>query len=424
MLGRLFGRGKDEPQQAVCAQCGRPLLAGEWTRRVIDADGEEHLICSQCGGEEPPLDWDEPEPLYPPAAVPSEPVASAEPEAVVAAEASEVTADLVPSVSPEPEVAAEPADPLAARDAEIAALREQLAQAEARSAELESELAALRAAPSAEAGVEGQRIDSSEPGERTWGETPAEFAARLAAILSTEEPQRDAVAIAAEETCAFTPEEAAAAVAPLSGAAGTEAETTAVPLPVAEGEPVAAEEQPAAEERPVAEEQPAAEEQPVAEEQPQELPQVRLDAAGIALVQRGVDLFNLSPVPHKIAETTAQLGQPVVQATAEDPCAVLTFVWTMGWYRFTIDTETREVTLADRGYDEISDLAANVTLRPDGTVQFIAPDIEAPEAPATGTEPASEEAAPTSAPEPAPEPAPEQPSDWSDTKARDFDWKK
>ena len=49
MFGRMFGRGKDEPDPAVCAECGRTLLAGEWTQKVVGADGEELLICSLCG---------------------------------------------------------------------------------------------------------------------------------------------------------------------------------------------------------------------------------------------------------------------------------------------------------------------------------------------------------------------------------------
>ena len=49
MFGRMFGRGKDESDQAVCAECGRTLLAGEWTQKVVAADGEELLICSLCG---------------------------------------------------------------------------------------------------------------------------------------------------------------------------------------------------------------------------------------------------------------------------------------------------------------------------------------------------------------------------------------
>ena len=49
MFGRIFGRGKDDQDQAVCAQCGRTLLAGEWTQKIVDADGHELLICSLCG---------------------------------------------------------------------------------------------------------------------------------------------------------------------------------------------------------------------------------------------------------------------------------------------------------------------------------------------------------------------------------------
>jgi hypothetical protein len=49
MFGRIFGRGKDDHDQAVCAQCGRTLLAGEWTQTIIDEHGDERLICSLCG---------------------------------------------------------------------------------------------------------------------------------------------------------------------------------------------------------------------------------------------------------------------------------------------------------------------------------------------------------------------------------------
>ena len=59
MFGRIFGRDKDDSDQAVCAECGRTLLAGEWTQTVVDADGHERLICSLCGqnrdfGDDPP----------------------------------------------------------------------------------------------------------------------------------------------------------------------------------------------------------------------------------------------------------------------------------------------------------------------------------------------------------------------------------
>ncbi len=48
MWGSLFGRGKDDVTELSCAACGRTLLAGEWTQRVVDGAGEEQLVCSLC----------------------------------------------------------------------------------------------------------------------------------------------------------------------------------------------------------------------------------------------------------------------------------------------------------------------------------------------------------------------------------------
>ena len=48
MLGRLFGRTKDERDDTVCSACGRTLLAGEWTQRIVENDGSERFICSLC----------------------------------------------------------------------------------------------------------------------------------------------------------------------------------------------------------------------------------------------------------------------------------------------------------------------------------------------------------------------------------------
>ncbi|RPI31134.1 MAG: hypothetical protein EHM52_02145, partial [Actinomycetota bacterium] len=45
----LFGRGKRDTSGSVCAECGRSLLAGELTHRIVDDDGNERLICSLCG---------------------------------------------------------------------------------------------------------------------------------------------------------------------------------------------------------------------------------------------------------------------------------------------------------------------------------------------------------------------------------------
>ena len=44
MFGRIFGRDKDDQDQAVCAECGRTLLAGEWTQTIVGPDGEEQAL--------------------------------------------------------------------------------------------------------------------------------------------------------------------------------------------------------------------------------------------------------------------------------------------------------------------------------------------------------------------------------------------
>src|SRR5450756_2139735 len=185
MFGRMFGRGKDQPDQAVCAECSRTLLAGEWTQKVVDADGEELLLCSLCGH--------------------THALSGAEPVAASPKPANNGRVRESREKTREPR--AEARHPgtqshafwkaLKDKDAEIERLQAQLAHVEAQKQELAGQLARAHGAPvSAEplilssAGPEIAAAaiaspptgDSSEPGERTWGETPAEFAAELAAL--------------------------------------------------------------------------------------------------------------------------------------------------------------------------------------------------------------------------------------------------
>ena len=185
MFGRIFGRGKDDRDQAVCAECGRTLLAGEWTQTVVDDRGNERLICSLCGQ------------AY---AGAGEPVAQA-PTPANAGRMRETRSEARsgdPAPSPEPAVAPDAVAPepaahargesdalwlaLKDKDAQIEALKARLAQAEAERQELAGRLAHLETSDAAEAEPGSVTMDSSEPGERTWGETPAEFAAELAAL--------------------------------------------------------------------------------------------------------------------------------------------------------------------------------------------------------------------------------------------------
>src|SRR5665647_2738822 len=153
MFGRMFGRGKDEPDPAVCAECGRTLLAGEWTQKVVDADGEELLICSLCGQ--------------------THALSGAEPVA-----ASPTPANNGRVRESREEVREPPAEARASHtesDAFWKALKDQDAGEPLIPSAADPEIAAA-------AVVSPPTGDSSEPGERTWGETPAEFAAELAEL--------------------------------------------------------------------------------------------------------------------------------------------------------------------------------------------------------------------------------------------------
>ena len=74
-------------------------------------------------------------------------------------------------------------------------------------------------------------------------------------------------------------------------------------------------------------------------------------------------------MPHKIAETNEQLGLPHVHVGFDGQTVAATFMWTMGWYRFHVDIESGDVTMDDRGYEELT-LQPNAGVRADGTVQL------------------------------------------------------
>ncbi len=162
-------------------------------------------------------------------------------------------------------------------------------------------------------------------------------------------------------------------------------------------------------------------------------------------------------MPRKIAETNEQLGLPHVHVGFDGGIVAITFLWTMGWYRFHVDIDSGDVSMSDRGYEERADLRPNAGVRADGTVQLAPAQISraaahradstpapaaTPAAPAAESERTDEEP-PAAAPAPA---APESPrvaaqkppeilsksllgqrsddetASWEQTKARDFDW--
>jgi len=490
MFGRIFGRGKDEPDQAVCAECGRTLLAGEWTQKVIDADGQELLICSLCGQTHAPSG--------------AEPVA-ASPTPANNGRVRETREDTPVAREQRAEAPASRTESdafwraLKDKDAEIERLLAQLADVEAEKQELAGRLARMPeqgAEPAPMPSAAGPAIaaaaiassptgDSSAPGERTWGETPAEFAAELAAlrdeadavlpatppaaISPVEASQPEAPAVVFEDTQpipAISEEQVAEVAVARPPAAGAEPaddpETTLSPEPpsaMAEAAPAEAavssiaaetaalvaqtplepEDSPAAETAtaPAALAEPAAPAPTVAD--------LEADAASLTLLQRGVDLLNVSRVPHKISETNEQLGLPSVHVGCDGDTTAVTFMWSMGWYRFHVDSGSGDVRMVDRGYDELTDLRPNAGVRADGTVQLAPAQISRaaaqrpqPESQAA-PQPAAAEAAPAAAePEP-PSVAAQKPPEilsksllgqrsddeaasWEQTQARDFDW--
>ena len=399
------------------------------------------------------------------------------------------------------------------KDAQIEDIKAELARAEAERQELAGRFARLGTAATAAAGAGDEpgslTGDSSEPGERTWGETPAEFAAEMAALRESEKdspPETSAVfgdaapvelplqaaqvaeatvaadvvaeadvaeADVVEEPADETPAElaaadAASAVAASSALPADEAVVPATvfedtqPIPAVSDEmlvadqdeeddastgEIAASDAAAAAAGGTLPGEPAAEEEPPAPS----AAEAAATAASLTLLQRGVDLLNVSRVPRKIAETNEQLGLPHVHVGFDGQIVTVTFMWTMGWYRFNVDFESGDVTMDDRGYEELTDLQPNAGVRADGTVQLAPAQISraaaqraqaAPdEASAQDAQPAERAAAPAGpAAEPeTPREAAQKPPEflsksllgqrsddesasWDQTKARDFDW--
>jgi len=487
MFGRIFGRGKDDQDQAVCAECGRTLLAGEWTQTVVDEHGEERLICSLCGQAYTGR---------------SEPVAAAPTPANngrVRETRSEARYDERPA-QPEAPARAVRAESdafwqaLKEKDAQIEQLKAELARAEAERQELAGQFARLGSAGAAGAAATDEpgslTGDSSEPGERTWGETPAEFAAEMAALneaeaasgppqdvwdapaqdLSIEEPAVEepveepvevasatgepeeavAVEVAVDEEAVSAPDAETPAGAPAAVSATVFEDTQ--PIPAVSGD--LDEDEGSTGEIAAAEAEAAfAAGAALPGEPPQQEPaapsavEAEAVAASLTLLQRGVDLLNVSGVPRKIAETNEQLGLPHVHAGFDDDIVAVSFMWTMGWYRFHVDIDSGDVTMHDRGYEELT-LQPNAGVRADGTVQLAPAQISraaaqrAQAAPAQATpEPAQPAAQPLAAPaEPeTPREAAQKPPEflsksllgqrsddetasWEQTTARDFDW--
>ena len=385
MLGRLFGRTKDDRDDTVCSTCGRTLLAGEWTQRVVDNDGTERFICALCARS---------------------------------GDFSSATAESVDDVATVTTGRVRPARTdsdafwraLKDKDTEIARLESLLARAEAENQELAAQLAGSRgsvapvvplmsvatespAAPVGHDDIGGETaeysaadlravdaVDDVEPpaaeGEDTAFPAAAPAAAATRHLEHTDpglgkalrdaaraEAGADALSAVHDEVGADTAALPAAqapfddgprdALAPVPGGAAPFDDQRAAPYDERAAAPT------------------------VAGFEPEPEPD---DFVPLTILQRGVDLLNVSAVPKRVVETNENLGIPQVHVGCENQDSLLiTFMWTMGWYQFRIElADAGRITLADRGYEERVDLRPNASSRTDGTVQLAPSQIKAP----------------------------------------------
>ena len=437
MFGRLFGKSNDASDAPVCDQCGRTLLAGEWTQTIEGPDGEERLLCSLCGQVSPPSGGarlkgdngvskatrtvaDEP------AAVAEQPTRRGENDALWKA--------------------------IKDRDAQIEALTERLAQSEAERQELIGRLARLQAetarseAPAEDVPVEAGGAGTTAPAhEADVGQPPLEDTAAIPAAeverAADERTEDERARVERAEDEGVKGESAEVVAAWAASEEAREEEATSVP-DGSSGEAETTLETRAAAAAAARDEAAAA-----AADVPLDTSAAEAQAASMTLLQRGVDLLNVSPVPRKIAETNADLGIPSVHVGFDGATATVTFMWSMGWYRFAVDIETGGVRLGDRGYDDRQDLQPNASVRADGTGHLASARISHAAAQRQQEQGETASEADTAAEiqpaaQPTAEPAPagggpeilsksllgqrtddERPS-WEQTQAREFDWER
>ena len=392
MLGRLFGRAKDHNDDTICSSCGRTLLAGEWTQRIADDNGSERFICSLCN---PPEGSPGSSPL--------------EPTDAVAA----VTSGRVKALRTDSDAFWRA---LKDKDAEIERLESRLARAEAEKQELAAQLAQVRgggepqrppeggaetaAFTAAEFVATGFADDEFEAAQLRGGDTPpppaddatpfpGDHSARLdpgspsPADDGVETPAAATVSVAAfEHTDPRLGETLRRAAQPADEPAESLATDGAVAVDAGDASAPGLSPFDGASDDTLIGESPADEPAPSSDElEPDEL-------IPLTILQRGVDLLNVSAVPKRIVETNENLGMPQVHVGSQDDSTLLvTFMWSMGWYQFRVElAETGRISLADRGYEERVDLRPNASVRADGTVQ-LAPSRIKPPTPKDASEP-------------------------------------
>jgi hypothetical protein len=403
MFGRLFGRHNDESESVSCAECGRTLLPGEWTQRLVDDGGDVRCVCALCSRPAPTVGADH----APDAEVAAAPVGSGR------VKSSRNESDAFWRAMKD-------------KDAEIERLESRLARAEAEKQELAAELSRLKAPAGASEDIRlpSRRPRRDEPLAAPDGAAPIPEAAPTPAVPPAETPLQTPPAAAP-----VVPEPEPVQIVPPPIVTAPPAATTAgseeVTMP-GPGDELAPDEAPTPAAEPVVAPPPVA----AAEHAPAPAAPALADGesgASLTILQRGVDLLNVSAVPRRIVETIENLGMPSVHVGSADSGTLLvTFMWTLGWYQFRIDLgDGGRVTLSERGYDDRGDLQPNATVRPDGTVQ-LAPTFGKPPSP---KEPSAAEPPTTTSGVIISKSLMGQRTDdenvqppWESTQARDFDW--
>ena len=211
-----FGRKREPADETRCASCGRTLLAGEWTQRMIADDGSEVLLCSLCS--------------------------QSRSSRSAAVETAMADGDQPASTNGRETKRRSDAFWLALKekDAEIEDLRARLAQTEAEKEELLAELAVLRGASdaaleAAEPDGGGAALDSAPERDAAAPEAVSEPAAAAAPDAAPRTPAPDAAAAALEAVS-----EPDAAAAPDSEAAAAESIAAPAQHETAEAESIAA----------------------------------------------------------------------------------------------------------------------------------------------------------------------------------------
>ncbi len=466
MLKRIFGREKNDPNDAACASCGRTLLAGEWTQTTVDEKGRELRVCSLCAkpGLSPQRE-DAPEPTVDDTRRPPQPADPAESArsksdafwralkdknaeiewyqaqlARLEAERQEMLGRLSQiSATAEDTRHEDPAEPAVelkpAPDEDEAAVEDTLANAGVSAAAVDSEATAVSQEDTQPIPVVSgeEAIDSGAAVPAPQESVGPEFAApapeeSVGPELAAPEPHEDAADDAADVAAQLTAAETEAEVrAQAEARAQADAQAQADARAQAEADARAQAD---------ADARARAEAQAQAEADARAQAEAEAEAASLTLLQRGVDLLNVSTVPRKIAETNEQLGMPTVHVAYDGQILAATFMWSIGWYRFHVDTDSGQVSMDDRGYDELSSLLPNASVRTDGTVQLAAGQLSRPSAPPHAQdEPATPQPSEPEPPSITSQKAPEilsksllgqrsddAPASWEQTQARDFNW--